>query len=93
MSPSVSKSFRLPSFSFDISDIVDKSGTAHVIGNSCFKFAVKLDTLAFDVICSGRMLVLLVSSSLNKYHFELGKGVSIERSSVNRLQLEARGLW
>lgn len=80
-------------FSLDNSDIVDRSGTAHVIGNNCLRFAEKLDTLVLDVICSGRMLVLLVSSSLNKYHFEEGIGTSSEKSSVIRLQLEAIGLW
>lgn len=78
----------------DISVMVDRSGTAQVTGNICLRLDTKLP--AFNMVdpCPTKF-VLLVSSSLNKYHFagRDAKGESSEMSSVIRLFGVPYGLW
>lgn len=93
-----STGFLLSSFSFDSSEMVDRSGTAHVIGNNCLRLDPKVPTFNIADPCP-TMLVLVVSSSLSRYHFD-GRAAggcvgSSERSSVRRLLLTSvpKGLW
>lgn len=78
----------LLSFSLDISDIVERSGIAQVIGNICFRFELKQPALC-SWLGASTMLVLVVSSSLSRYHLERRGWVWIgdpsDRSSVIRL--------